>query len=119
MLSIEPFRPEHLQDLPISGFPVDCWRNKAASAVKDGKCIGICGTFLEDGVITVGMKLSPEMKRHGIVLTRWVVKGMRGFASQGFRKMRAQAEDETAAHWLKRLGFVQEGDWFVKCLQTP
>ena len=116
MILLEPLEAKHLQDFPIPEFPLDYWRGKALVMVDNGRFLGICGASREGDVATVGMILTPEARKHGVLLTRFVLRGLAGLRHQGIKYVRARAEADNGVNWLKRLGFARDDGWWVKCL---
>ena len=114
MIALEPLRDDHLDRFPIPGFPLDFWRGEAVVAVENGGILGICCISVQDEVATVGMFLTPGIKRRPLFLHRTALYGIEGLRRMGVKQIRAQADTDTGVRWLERLGFVEQNGWYVR-----
>lgn len=116
MISLEPLRDDHLERFPIPGLPVDFWRGEAVVAVENGEILGICCILVKGQMATVGMILTPGIKRHAPFLHRNTLYGIEGLRRMGVKGIRAQADTDAGIRWLIRLGFAEQNGWYVKWL---
>jgi len=119
-IEIEPLRADHIwrfvEDFPFNEFPVNIWAGKAAVAVEGDEVLGIAGISVIGDTATVGMILSEHMRKHPLFLHKHTLYGIEGLRKQGVTTIRAHAESDTGARWLRRLGFIEDHGWYVKCL---
>ena len=116
MIALEPLRDDHLDRFPIAGFPLDFWRDEAVVAVESGEILGICCISVQDETATVGILITPGMKRHTVFLHRNALYGIEGLRRMGVKRIRAESDTEIGIRWLKRLGFAEENGWYVRWL---
>lgn len=115
---IEPFTANHLEmvDFDVRGFPTSFWEGKALTALVGETVLAICGASCDGDDVTVGMMIAPSMADHGYFFNRAVLHGIDGLRLMGFKRVLARCDNENGRGWLRRLGFVFDGEWFVKCL---
>ena len=116
MVEILPYAREHLHLIKSVKFPgvreedLTHWEGKGISILDNGNVLAVFGLRVAGQVGIVGAFIDDSIRP--IVLHRLVKRSIPGVMRYfGLKAIKARAFGERNRNWLKRLGFVDDGQW--------